>query len=363
MLNRRFVALGLIFGAISSACGGQAPGAASANPTASADATSSANGDVVFPKPEKTNVTLGLSNAFQVGALPEMLAKDLHLFEKYGLNVTVQIFNGAAPTAQAQVAGQIDFADQSAGPVIATIGTDSPSYMVMVASQNLTDDLFTQKDIKTAADLRGKSIAISSFGSQSHATMLLALKSLGLTDKDVTLTAVGAEPNRLAAFKAGTVAGYDGKFSFESELLPQGYNALVKGRELKGVGGYPNTSVTVTADFAKKYPNTVLAMVAAYVDAVTQIKLQPFDVMAKIVAQETGLTMDQASQQLKDQLTVVWDPVDGRCATTSMEFARSVLVTTSPQIATVDVSKACNNEFLDKLKTMGFQKKIGVPGY
>jgi NitT/TauT family transport system substrate-binding protein len=358
---RAWVVAAAVCATIMTACGGGTPQTAATSGTPAA--TGSGSGDIVFPKPEKTNVILGLSNAFQVGALPEMLAKDLHLFEKYGLNVTVQIFNGAAPTAQAHLAGQIDFADQSAGPVLATIGTDTPTVMVMVASQNLTDDLFTQKNIKSAADLKGKSIAISSFGSQSHATMLLALKSLGLTDKDVTLTAVGAEPNRLAAFKAGSVAGYDGKFSFESELVPQGYNALVKGRELKGVGGYPNTSVTVTAEYAQKYPNTVLAMVAAYLDAVTAMKTTPFDTMAQIVAQETGLAMDQASQQLKDELTVAWDPIDGRCQTSSMEFARTVLVATSPNIAKVDVSKACNNAFLDQLKAMGFQHKLGITGY
>ncbi len=64
--------------------------------------------------------------------------------------------------------------------------------------------MYTQSAVKTAADLKGKSVAISSFGSQSHAGALLAVKSLGLATSDVTITQVGndrpdSRPSRAAA--------------------------------------------------------------------------------------------------------------------------------------------------------------------
>jgi hypothetical protein len=51
------------------------------------------------------------------------------------------------------------------------------------------------------------------------------------------------------------------------------------------------------------------------------------------------------------------------CDPTVMAFTRSVLLPSNPAMANVDPAKACNNEFLLKLKDMGFQKRIGVPGY
>jgi hypothetical protein len=107
----------------------------------------------------------------------------------------------------------------------------------------------------------------------------------------------------------------------------------------------------------------MLTVVAGYLEAMAQVRHTPFEEMAQIVAEETGQPLDVSSQQLQDRLTIPPNPVDGRCDTQVIEFTRSVLAATSPEFADVDVSKVCDNSYLDKLKEMGYQKMLGLPGY
>ncbi|HET8570010.1 MAG TPA: ABC transporter substrate-binding protein [Candidatus Limnocylindria bacterium] len=330
-------------------------------PTATTGA-SAAPGEIVFPKPEKTSVKIGLSGVATIGLLPQLVAKGLNLYKKYGLDVEFLSFSGAAQATQALVAGQVDVGDNSGGPVVASLATASPQQLVFITRHNLTDNMYGRKDIRSAADLKGKNVAISSFGSQSHAGALLALKSLGLTDKDVTIQPVGNDSARLAALKAGSVAASMQDSAIAQELTPLGFNILVELTKVQGIGGVPRTSLVVYPEFAEKYPNTVLAMVAAYLEGITEMRRQP-DRAAEFLAKDAQLPLEQAKKQVEVELAAPWEPRDGRCDPVVMEFTRQVNLPSNPALANVDAAKACNNKFLDQLKAMGFQKKIGVPGY
>lgn len=99
--------------------------------------------------------------------------------------------------------------------------------------------MFTAANVKTAADLKGGIIGISSVGSESDSTATLALRRLGLTRADVTVKAIGVD--RLAAVRAGTVAatvlgepqrseafalGLNPIFDFYAERIPWLYSGL-----------------------------------------------------------------------------------------------------------------------------------------
>ena len=64
---------------------------------------------------------------------------------------------------------------------------------------------FSDPLVKTAVDLKGGIVGVSSFGSESDIAATLALQKLGLTRADVTLKEVGGSPQRLAAIKSGAI--------------------------------------------------------------------------------------------------------------------------------------------------------------
>ncbi len=66
---------------------------------------------------------------------------------------------------------------------------------------------FTAPGVKTAADLKGGIVGVSTFGSESDSTVTLALERLGLTRADVTLKEYGGGHARLAALKSGRDQG------------------------------------------------------------------------------------------------------------------------------------------------------------
>ena len=74
----------------------------------------------------------------------------------------------------------------------------------------MTDDkmgyqLVTRQDVKRAADLNGKRLGISRFGSSSDFSTKVLLKKIGVDPKDVTILQIGNETQRLVALKSGVL--------------------------------------------------------------------------------------------------------------------------------------------------------------
>src|SRR4030095_17248227 len=63
--------------------------------------------------------------------------------------------------------------------------------------------VFSDPNVRSAADLKGKAIGVSSFGAESDSAASLALRQLGLSRDDVTFKGAGGSPQRLAAIKSG----------------------------------------------------------------------------------------------------------------------------------------------------------------
>jgi ABC-type nitrate/sulfonate/bicarbonate transport system substrate-binding protein len=86
---------------------------------------------------------------------------------------------------------------------------------------------FSAPGVKTAADLKGGVIGVSTFGSESDATVTLALQRLGLTRNDVTMKEVGGGSRRLAAVKAGEIKATAVNEPVASTAREAGVNVMV----------------------------------------------------------------------------------------------------------------------------------------
>jgi NitT/TauT family transport system substrate-binding protein len=86
---------------------------------------------------------------------------------------------------------------------------------------------FSAAGVKTAADLKGGVIGVSTFGSESDSTVTLALARLGLTRNDVTLKEYGGGSRRLAALQSGEIKATPINEPTASIAREQGVNVLV----------------------------------------------------------------------------------------------------------------------------------------
>lgn len=350
-VSRKAFALiaGALVVALCVSCGGQASSdSSSAKPV-------TVHG-IELPGPEKTEVKLGLPGSGTVGLLPQLVALKAGIYRKYGLHVKVFRFSGGPEATQALVAGQIDVADTDLS-AMPTLATSTPTQFIFDTRDNTTDVLMTSKNVASAADLKGKSIAVSRFGSQSYAGALLALKSVGLTTKDVTITQVGNDSARLAALKSGSVAGSMQDHTLIPQLTKQGFHALVKLGSLHLNGGVIRSGLLVQQSFATKYPNTSRLLVAAMLDAISVMRAKPAD-DARYFAADASLSLADAREQVNDELATRWEPRDGKCRPEVLTFMKNVIVTTNQAVKQVDESKMCTSKFIDDLDRRGLQKAL-----
>ena len=65
--------------------------------------------------------------------------------------------------------------------------------------------IFGTAAIKSMAELKGKTIGISTFGSETDIAISIALKNVGLTRQDVTISQIGGSSQRFGALSAGRI--------------------------------------------------------------------------------------------------------------------------------------------------------------
>lgn len=324
-----------------------------ATPGISAGASS-----VALPKPEVTALRVGSAAHEADGYAPEF-ANYLGLYQNYGFErVETHFFDGDARGRQALLAGQVDVLEASAGSAISALGTDSPLVMVAMFVNHPTDDLVSVPTVKTVDDLKGKTVAVSTFGGDSHASVLLSLKTLGLQSSDVTILQVGGESARIAALLAGSVAAAAVDDSNEDTVKGQGLNVLVHLADAPAT--LARAGLLVRRDWAAQHPDTVLDVVAASLEA-QQRMYTDTDVAIDGFAR-WAQTKDRAgaAKEVRGFLRV--GQRDLRTAPDGWQNLREVMATVDPRLKDVDVTTAYTYEYLDKLKALGFDRSVGVPG-
>lgn len=330
------------------ACGGGATA-----PAAPASALAAGQ----LPAPELTKIRIGISAPNEPVQFAEKLADMAGIYKKYGITeVTVTGFEGDAKALQALVAGQLDFFVGGSSTAINSVVTDTPVKVVSMNSVILNDILVCQKDIKTAADVKGKTVAISTFGGTSHGSALLMLQGLGYTSKDAVITQVGNEGTRIAALKGGSVACAVIGFDNVPALTSSGLNAVFDMSKSKLQWG--RSGLMARTDFMAKNPNTVLVVVASALEA-QQLMWTDLAGSAAKFAEFAQKKPDDATNLVKG-----FQDYGSR----SMSFTqdafiapRDVLAVVNPAVKDVDVTKAYDLGYLKKLVDIGFNKKIGAP--
>jgi NitT/TauT family transport system substrate-binding protein len=348
-----------------SACGGSgtpAPTVAATGAPAGSPAAGSpvavASGPIVLPTPEKKTLKIGLSTGGESSQFAEYLAEQLGYYKTIGGfdSVEVSSLQGDAKVVQAIVAGGLDLGVLGVSGAINSAATDSPIKILSINGVTLTDGLTCGPDIKTAADVKGKQIAISSFGSTAHGSTILLLEGIGLTEKDVTLTQVGNQDARLAAVKAGSVACAPIDLAQKTAVTAAGLNVITDNKSSGKQWG--RSGLGATTDFITANPNTTLGVVASVLAAQNYMFTNTADAAAKF-AEYSQQTPENATSVINDYVSV---------ANRSMSWSdeaftnpQKVLSAVNPQMASVDITKTYDKSFLQKLADLGFYAQIANP--
>ncbi|MFE9206559.1 ABC transporter substrate-binding protein [Micromonospora sp. NPDC007230] len=110
------------------------------------------------------------------------------IFAKHGIDLTIQAGQGSQKTVQATAAGQTDFGWADTPALLSAVGQgmDVKSVGVFLQTTPSSVQFFSDKNISSPADLKGKTIA-STAGDALSKTFPAFLKANGLAASDVTL--------------------------------------------------------------------------------------------------------------------------------------------------------------------------------
>ena len=138
--------------------------------------------------------------------IPFMVAHEAGLYKKYGLRDEMIFIPGAATTMQALLAGEIEFVNSSGSPAINSILQGADVSIIAISYDSMPYSLVVSKDIRTAEDLKGKSMGVARLGGINEVGIRLALEKFRINPKEVTFVSTGADPTRIAAVQAGVTA-------------------------------------------------------------------------------------------------------------------------------------------------------------
>lgn len=227
----------------------------------------------ILPRPayaqEPTRIRYGVTAS--VAHLPVLVAKEGGLFGKYGFDVEVIHIRGGALITMTIMSGSVQFSGAGAESVVAARieGGD----VVLLACPVDTDAVYlvARPEIKSAADLKGKSAAVTRLGSTTHFYLRTALRHLGLEpEKDMTVLQLGAGGEITAAMLGGRVMAAALTLHNALPLMQMGWPVLVDLSKVEFL--YPPSCVASSRAFVRNNPGLAERFLKAYLEGIRVIK-------------------------------------------------------------------------------------------
>ena len=283
------------------------------------------------------------------------VAKDLKIFDKYGLDVEVIMITGSARSIAALMGGSTQFATGSAtGPLAAAArGID---IKLIAASYNKFPYAFVVKpEIRAPKDLRGKKINILNFGGSNDLAVQLALKEWGMKQSEVQVIIGGDAPTRLAGLMAGRMDA--------TILSPPHLTIAVKAgyRVLADMGGmsanFPQSTLNVLGGTLREKRDMVKRFVRSYAEAIQVIKTDRERTM-KIFAKRMGVD-DHATVVSTYEYFAPRFSFPPRVSLSGVRDTLRFYAEQNPDFKNRKPEDFIDHSLLDELEKEGFFKKLG----
>ena len=188
--------------------------------------SSCATGRSATPDAQLTKIDVCTSST-NVTQFPVVYASERGIFKKYGLDVRLITIDSGSRAVAALISNSVQLCQISGSSVVNAVIAGADVAIVGALIDTDLYSLMVSSHIHSAADLKGRAVAVSTAGSSSETAMGMVLRTLGLARKDVTVLSIGGQGERMAALAAGYV---DGTLVTPPETIvarERGYHALL----------------------------------------------------------------------------------------------------------------------------------------
>ena len=202
---------------------------------------------------------------------PLWITQERGFFRKYGLDVRLVFIESGSTTVQSLISNEVAFAQMAGAGVLQSRLRGSEVVLIAGFLNTMDYQLMVEKGITRPEHLKGKTMAVSRFGSSSDFATRYALDKFGLTpEKDVTILEIGSQPARFAALETGKVQAAMVAIPLTRKAKGLGFHALA---DLQMLGlEYQHTALATTQSLIRARPDLVRNVMKAYVEGIHYYK-------------------------------------------------------------------------------------------
>jgi len=243
------------------------------------------------------------------------LAKEKGFYKKYGLDAELLFIPSTTTSVTSLLAGDVHLANASGGAIASAAVAGAPITIVACYLNSLPYELVVQESIKSAEDLKGKSVGISRIGSASDVAVRALLRGLNLApDKQVPIIQVGGSSERAAAFRTGRIAGFPSPPGTVHLTKGMPFRILISTADFKQRFEFPYICAATTKGYLAQQRETVKKVIMAHIEAVQFVKTHK-DESKKIMSKYARTTNEDylesaysATARLYDMVPLVTRP-------------------------------------------------------
>jgi len=225
---------------------------------------------------------------------PDFIALKKGFYAKEGLDIDPIYVGAVAAAVQQVVAGSLDIADTTCETSIRAEAKTGDVTIIAEMVSKWPYSMMASPSIKTAADLKGKKVILSTPKQDIALIWNQWLRDQGMQPTDVDQVFDGATPNRYAALVNGAVSVAAVSQPFDFRAMDEGYKQLVDfsfyAKE------YSFVCIVARKSWLKDNKDTAMAYLSAVSEAVTWLydpanKTEAIDILTAVSKQNREIVV------------------------------------------------------------------------
>ena len=199
------------------------------------------------------------------------VAEEKGIFRKHGIEPEVIVIGaGAALGVSALIAGDVQFL-AGAGDAIIKASLRGADAVIMASVQNRgAQRVVARPELKTPADLKGKKVGVTRFGSASHLVWQMMQRKWGIGPGEIQVRQIGASPAMLASLDAGAIDAAVLTIPSVFVAEERGYRVLADLADMDIY--YLNTMFNSTRSYLRNHRDQATRVITAFVEGIAYYK-------------------------------------------------------------------------------------------
>jgi len=285
--------------------------------------------------------------------LPAYIAEEKGFFKKRELDTRMVTFS-RSNDINALVSGDIQFDLTAPDKVIHSALGGFPVKMVMGTARGLNLALVVHPSIRSAADLRGKSVAITGFSGLPYTGLLLCLKELGLAKDQVVPLNIGGKSARLEALLGNKVPAAILDPPYTTMAAKEGYKLLVDLAPMDVP--YLRNIVAVSEKSLREDAHTVSRFVAALAEGMQFYRSKPNkEESMRILAKYLRLPLEKNRAMIEEGYETYRDMMLKKpyADPSAMKILIEIIAEANPKARNINVMSLVDSSFVERLEREG----------